>query len=56
MSEDLRSILTLIGILPIDRPNKTVRAGSLTVFSLEERLKHKKDTEELFKLFKDDRT
>jgi hypothetical protein len=55
MSEDLKSILTLIGILPIDRPSKTVRKSYLTVFSPEERLQHKKDTEEFFKLFKDER-
>lgn len=52
MSEDFKSILTLIGILPIDRTSKTVRDSYLTVFSLEDRLKHRKDTEELFKLLK----
>ena len=50
MSEDFKSILTLIGILPIDR-NKAGRARSFPAFSLDKE-KNKKDTEELFKLLK----
>jgi hypothetical protein len=50
MSEQLRDILTLIGILPIDR-NKVGRARSFPTFSFDKE-KNRKGREELFKLLK----